>query len=468
MLLRKTTKKDIIGSVLIKSPPELKGSVFIYGRIGSGKTTAMLSLAQRYRDILNYKIVDLFGGHRNENLYWCLPSRDVNYWDKIKKMISARKDQEGSKQYNVNLLYPLFTKQLPKKLPANPPYVKSKLFTIPFRDISFDEIKLVINNVTEPMKYYWNEILDRSNKKTLIVEVEELIYKLKAEKTNLYRSFIKPLVGEGFLQSEKCSYNIDILGEMKDKNTVTVLCLDFISPTYHLFIMNYFLRKVKEYLDKGRLSTKNIFLFREVSDFFKTSDDSIMEDKFKYFRRLLSMYIRYSRRGMHFFLETQSPWEVRSLVEGSQDLTFLGRISATSRRDRAEIAEALYSVGKIEKYQINQLGELRSGESFLIEGTKPARKIYIFLPRTMYWKEGDGNFYNNLWKKYVDKWVNIEIDKNNMKEEIEQARKILKEKLKSKEESKKKRGKKKETTDEMFEEDRYDNITETIWDEVFS
>jgi len=316
MLLRKTTKKDIIGSVLIKSPPELKGSVFIYGRIGSGKTTAMLSLAQRYRDILNYKIVDLFGGHRNENLYWCLPSRDVNYWDKIKKMISSRKDQEGSKQYNVNLLYPLFTKQLPKKLPANPPYVKSKLFTIPFRDISFDEIKLVINNVTEPMKYYWNEILDRSNKKTLIVEVEELIYKLKAEKTNLYRSFIKPLVGEGFLQSEKCSYNIDILGEMKDKNTVTVLCLDFISPTYHLFIMNYFLRKVKEYLDKGRLSTKNIFLFREVSDFFKTSDDSIMEDKFKYFRRLLSMYIRYSRRGMHFFLETQSPWEVRGLVEG--------------------------------------------------------------------------------------------------------------------------------------------------------
>jgi len=156
------------------------------------------------------------------------------------------------------------------------------------------------------------------------------------------------------------------------------------------------------------------------------------------------------------------------LSHNSQDLTFLGRISATSRRDRAEIAEALYSVGKIEKYQINQLGELRSGESFLIEGTKPARKIYIFLPRTMYWKEGDGNFYNNLWKKYVDKWVNIEIDKNNMKEEIEQARKILKEKLKSKEESKKKRGKKKETTDEMFEEDRYDNITETIWDEVFS
>ena len=99
------------------------------------------------------------------------------------------------------------------------------------------------------------------------------------------------------------------------------------------------------------------------------------------------------------------------LSHNSQDLTLLGRIAATSKRDRAEIAESLASVGKMTRLQIQNLSELRSGEFFLIEGYKDVRKVYFLLPRSMYWQEGDGNFCKNVWKKYVDKWTNIKIDK---------------------------------------------------------
>ena len=99
------------------------------------------------------------------------------------------------------------------------------------------------------------------------------------------------------------------------------------------------------------------------------------------------------------------------LSHNSQDLTLLGRIAATSKRDRAEIADSLASVGKMTKKQVQNLSELRSGEFFLIEGYKDVRKVYFLLPRSMYWREGDGNFYKNVWKKYIDKWANIKADK---------------------------------------------------------
>ena len=412
-MIKKHAKTNPIRSVIMRTPPSLTGGAFFYGRIKSGKTCAMMSLAQKYKDNLNfnYKIIDLFGGHRKENLYWVLPSIDAEYWERVRKALNITEKQELPKQYKVNLLYPFFASQLPKQLPSNPPNVKSKIFTIPFKDVVSDDIKLVIDSMSQQSQYIWREALLQIKKNDGGAKLIDILIKYQSENINLYRNFVNPLVKEGFLQSEICDYNLNLLDEIRDREVVSVLCLDFVPPVYHLFIMGWFLRKTTELIDAGKIRNKNIFILREASEWFKATVDSVVPDRVKFFRALMSNWIRYGRRGIHMFLDTQSPAETRGLVEGSQDLTLLGRISGTSKRDRAEIADSLFSVGKMTKKQIQKLNDLRSGEFFIIEGYKDARKVYFLLPRSAYWQEGDGNFYSNVWKKYVDKWVDIRNDK---------------------------------------------------------
>jgi len=432
-MIKKFIRVDPVRSVVMTLPPQLIGGAFYYGKIGSGKTTAMLSSSQRYHDLLGYKIIDLFGGQRNEHLYWTLPSINDEYWERVKKILNVNPTQEASKQYSVNLLYPLFATKLPDELPQNKPFVKSKIFTIPFKDIVLDDIRLVINNISSDTRYCWEEVTDQLKRKEDGIEVEQIIHKLDGENKILWKSFLRPLIKEQLLQSEKCDFNLDVLKEMKDRETISVVCLDFVPPVYHLFIMGWFCRKIKELLDEGKLQTKNIILMREMSEFFRATDDSIVDDRFKFFRRLLSGYIRYGRRGMHFFGDCQSPSEVRGIVEGSQDLTFLGRIAATSRRDREEIANSLATVGKMTKSQIRGLNDLRRGEFYLVEGYKDVRKIYILLPRSAYWQEGDGNFYSQVWKKYVNQYINIKDDVEELREDYERRHREMMENRKFKE-----------------------------------
>lgn len=418
----------------MKTPPSLTGGAFFYGRIKSGKTCAMMSLAGKYHDnpMMGYKIIDLYGGHRKESLYWTIPSNDEEYWRRVRKVLDISDSQELPVQYKVNLLYPCFISNLPNKLLSNPPYVKSKIFTIPFKEVVGDDIRLVINSVSQQTHYYWEEVLGQTKKTDGGAKLSDIFIKMQAENSIFYRNFIVPLIKECFLQSQVCSYNLDILAELKDRETISVLCLDFVPPMFHLFIMGWFLRKTAELIDLGKVRTKNIILAREASEWFKATNDSIMEDRVKFFRNLLANWIRYGRRGMHIFLDTQSPAETKGCVEGSQDLTLLGRIAGTSKRDRAEVAESLYSVGKMTKKQIRDLNDLRSGEFFMIEGYKDARKVYFLLPRSSYWKEGDGNFYSHVWKAYVDKWLNIDADKSTLLAEYEESEKKFAEERKFK------------------------------------
>ena len=103
--LRKISKRDPVQAAAIQTLPELSGAIFAFGRIKSGKTAAMMSICQAYHDHPNrkYKVFDIWGGDRNEHLYWALPSNKLNYWNKVRK--SLRLDKAGPKQYKVDFLY---------------------------------------------------------------------------------------------------------------------------------------------------------------------------------------------------------------------------------------------------------------------------------------------------------------------------------------------------------------------------
>jgi len=410
MALMKVQKVNIYEKILIRHLGDLSGSIFAYGKIKAGKTSTLLSLAQSYHIQKGYKVVDLFGGHRNEQHYWGIPSQDVNYWAKFKKKLNVNPEQHGPLQFKVNYLYPVFLPHTPNKLPHNPPDVKTKLFTIPYQTITSDDIKLVINDMSQNAVYYWREALENVSSKTTINNFENLIIKLGGANSALFKNFIHPLARSGLIQPRSFRLNLDVKEEMKERDVITVLCLDFVPKEYHLFIMGWFLNQCKQLLDDNKIRRGNLYIIREASEYFKATTDSVVEPRYKLFRMLLANYIRYGRRGMHFLLDTQSPSETRGLVEGSQDITLLGRIASTSKRDRAEVVESLYSVGAITKELINSLHTLRPGEFIVIEEGKDAYKRYIPKPRSMYWREGYGNFRINIWKRFIgDKWYpNIE------------------------------------------------------------
>ena len=374
-----------------------------YGRIGGGKSVSTLSIIQGFHDNYGYKILDLFGGERNEGLFWALPSTDDKYWMKLGAI--GKFDEPGPKQYKVNLLYPYFGTKLPKKLPKKLPYVNSKVFTIPLLSLIPEDVSMVIGSTSETSKYELQELLHVCNKKTNVSSLNDIIEtkKMKALKNTLfYKNFLLPLIRNEFIADSYCDYNLDLINEMKDRETVSVLCLDFVPEQFHIFIINYLLRNIMDLIDLNKIPKKNIGFIREAATFFRATEDSVLDDKFKIFRTLLAHYIRMGRRGFFLALDCQSASETRGLVEGSSDYVLM--FKTTSWRDKAEMTDELKREKRMRQDQVADLGFLEPGQAYIAEISRNVRKIQIVKPRTMYWERSYGNFYRNLWERFGGEW----------------------------------------------------------------
>lgn len=296
---------------------EIEGHIFSFGRIGSGKSVSTKSILEGFHDNLGFKIFDVYGGERDEGLYWALPSEDKYYFDNELGSLGEL-DQEGPKQYKINLLYPYFKTKLPNKLPKKSGYVNPIVFTIPLKDISIQDIRVVCGNISASSEYAWNEILHKAKNNDNSGSLYKLSKDVNATKTIIYKNFILPLSRENLIMHQNCDYNIDLISEAKDIETITVLCLSYTPKKYHLFIINYILRKLVELMDLNKLGRKknNIIFIREASEFFRATAESVLEERFKIFRDNVSFYMKMGRRGMYFACDCQSPAEVRGLLQG--------------------------------------------------------------------------------------------------------------------------------------------------------
>jgi len=397
----------------------------------SGKSTGQRAFAEAMHDHPDRrcKIVGLWGGDRMEQLYWCLPSADKEYWKQIKSIFKMK--QEGPKQYKVNLLYPM-SNHLRKKLPNNPPYIHSKVFTIPISSIMVEDISLCLGNIANTHEYLWRESLEKLKKKQNGAYFIKHVKDLNGDKSTLYKNFILPLVNHKLLQSDYCNYNLDLITELKDRETITILCLDFIEKEFRLFVMGWILRQISVLIDNGRVPTRNIIMIQEAAEFFRATDDSIMPDRYKIFRSRLAHYIRMGRRGMHMFLDAQSVQEVRGLISGSEDMSIFGRLPGEADKEAA--TKQLYRDNLISKRQIQELSTVLPGECFIAEAGKKVKKRYLFLPRTMYWRKNYGNFYDNVWKNMVDEWRDVKPIIDELEEDFSSAKKAITEELRMKKE----------------------------------
>ncbi len=396
--LRKFRRKDKVQASAIKRMPELHGSIFVYGRIGGGKSVSLLSIAQAYHDHpeRKYKVFDFWGGDRNENLHWTLPSTKLNYWKHLQK--SLKLDKIGIRQYRVNLLYPMIG-NIPRKLPNNE-FVKSKIFTIPFESLTLKDFPLIMGAMSTRDESLWTELLYICKGKSVAFMIDKT-KRLKAQKYNIYKRVLRPLYNSSLIQSEICNNNIDIVSELDDQETITVLCLDFVPEEFRVFIVGYLIRRISEEIKNKR--RKTLMLLREVHQFFRVTDSSIVPERIKIFKTYLAHWIKMGRSGIHFILDTQSPSETRGIAEGQQDTTFLGRLP--SQADRQSATEQLMKDNLITPGQVTRIGVLNPGQFIVCPSGERAYSQYFFLPKSRFWEEGDGNFYSHIWKREKDEWM---------------------------------------------------------------
>jgi len=449
MPLKRFVKSNPIKKAVFGLPPELAGGIYYYGRIRSGKSVSMLSLSQRYH-YMGYKIFDIDGGERNENLYWCFPSRETLYWKKLKKYLNL--NEEGPKQYRVNLLVPMFMTKLPKKLPEHMPNVKSTLFQIPVNSLSAEEISLVTGIMTDTSKGYWNNFADTFKKTDNTAEVYLKAKQTISEKSPLWKLCMKPLLENQLICGASSKFKLDIEEEMKDREVITVLCTAFLPKEYKIFVMNWLLKEINELLDAGRIKRKNIIMMREAGTYFRAIDSAIVPENMKIFRTKLSNYIRMGRRGVHIFCDTQSPSETRGIVSGQQDLMLLGVL--TSQADREEATYVMYRDNLMSREQISQLSMLNPGEMFFCEVGKKVKKRYVLLPRSMFWKENYRNFFSNVWKRLDNNWYDIKEIKKELFREFKDNYNAALIEMKEKKEEKLEQMRQKQEEEEDKEEER--------------
>lgn len=409
-MIRKFKKHQIVDMYEIVK--DLEGHIFALGRIGGGKSVSLLSIILGFMEILKYKYWDIYGGERHEGIYTTIPNQDHSFWEDLKKL--GQLNESGPKQQYVNLLYPYFASKFPKKLPQKSPYVQSKAFTLPLKEVMAEYVRMVLGNMSEASKYTWNEINHVIKKKDTCAVLMDLSQRFKGSNTTLHKSFITPMHREKFLMSHNCDYNLDLVAEAKNKEAITVLCLDYVPPVYHLFIINYIIKKITELVDVNTIHKKNILFIREAATFFRATDDSILEDRFKIFRANLMDYIRMGRRGTYFALDCQSAHEVKSLVQGSED--FLLMFKTTAWRDKEEMCAELKRERRMRPDQIANLAFLEKGEAFIAETGKVVKKVKVSLPRTMYWKKEYPNFYKRLWENHGGGWMNTSVIKEHIDE----------------------------------------------------
>ncbi len=385
----------------------LTGNVYIFGRTDSGKSWKLLAITQVLHDGYNHKVFDFFGGKRNEGPFWCFMSEELKLWKEY-ELAFGPMEKEGPKEYFVILARPLFSTKLPTKLEEDLPRIKSIEFGLNVMNISISDISLRIGDVSRKAQNVWNEIQKEVGATGNGEDIQYLMdTKLKGCKSlSIYTLFIKPLIDNHFFVRKDSKYNLNLINEANDIESIFVLCHEYIPEEFKWFIMGNLLRRIGELAMNNKITRRNICLFRECSNFMKVTDKTaLFAEQTGIFRNLLTDAARYARSGTFLFMDSQSPEEVKNLIESQDDFT--GICEMAGAKDRETLCQQLKIDKRMTRRQISSLYNIKIHEMVVIERAKKARLLRrVMPPRTLAWKPTLGSFAN-VWKNKINKYKNI-------------------------------------------------------------
>lgn len=384
----------------------------------SGKSWKTIAIVQFYHSH-NYKIWDLWGGERKEGGFWAFPSDEKKLWFDYKKEVGSFSN-EGPKQYKVDLYFPFFKdtikKDLPEKqLPEKKPHITSYLFTLYFKDIEPEVIATITGALSQQAKWVWEkiqkELPDNANSEDILNWFEKDKKHKGFKKLTLYRRFIEPFCENQILQGKNFRLNLDIIKIAKEKENVFVLMNEYTPHKYVMFFIIYIMKKIRELAEKDIIHRQNLAFFRELNYFMKVEDASTENGEQKQIMRgLFSDIVRYGRSGIIIAGDTQSPAEVKGLVEGQQDLLCLCELPGT--KDREVACDTLIRDGRMSTEHKNYLGctLINSEQMIVVARGEKARLIKkVQPPRTKCFKVSDGSFLRH-WKTKLNSYRDISQD----------------------------------------------------------
>lgn len=396
-----------------------------YGRTGSGKTWKLLAIIQYYYE-KGYKIWDLFGGKRKEGGFWSFPSDEKRLWFEFMKEVGEMKCS-GEKEYEVDLIFPLFIQKFPNELPEMLPRIKSKIFTIFFKEIEPKHIAIVTGALSKNHKNIWNKLKkdlpDNANGEDILNWFEKEENK-SSKRFSLYHSFVEPLCECKLLSGKNCKLNINLRLEARETRRIFVLMEEYTPEDFRMFFMGFLSDKIYNLVNDDLIHKKNLAFFREMNLFMKVQDESSDDaDQKQILRNQISEVARYGRSGFFIAGDTQSPAEVKGLVEGQDDLLCLNELPGW--RDREEVCDRLRRDGRMSAEQVAYLGSIPIHQMAVVERQKSAKLIKrVQPPRTRGWKREDGTFMN-VWKKIYNSYRNIIEDLDYVKAKHLERKKII-------------------------------------------
>lgn len=404
-------------------PPNLQGHIFFFGRIGSGKTCKLLTIVQGYH-ALGYKVFDFFGGKRGEGPFWSLPNDDDALWEQIAKETHDFADN-GPKAYDVHLIYIMFGSKLPKELPQFLPRVRASVICIPLHDAEEEDVSLAIGPLGPRAKAIWNAI-KRLPQSASGPDVQFLMdTKFRKRKGDaIYTLFLKPAIDERLFCSARSELVLDLAAEAENRQTISVLCLDYVPERFKLFVMGYLMRKLFTLAIEDKIHKRNIAMFREASYFMKVQDaNKSREDTTSIFRNQIVDVARYGRSGIFFAMDTQDSSEVKGMIEGSDDI--LGICEMPSPSSREITCSPLKRDRRMNEAQIRYIATLPIHQLCVVtRGNRAVILKRIQPPRCKYFKSQYGNFYS-LWRKEVNSWENTSSFTEKIEAEYRRADELL-------------------------------------------
>lgn len=386
-----------------KPSMKLSGPAYFYGRTESGKTWKLTALAQIYQASFWYKIWDLGPGRRNENLFWSIPSDEARLWSSFQSKVGIM-NKVGPKQYKVNYLIPCFELSLPDKLPQHLPNIQAKVFTLYFKDITKEDIMVITGDLSKNAIFLWNQIVKSLPDNANGADIDEYIraHYPKYRELGIYKQFIKPAIDNRLLAGKNCPLNINFEDEAEAKDIISVLVQLYIPDVlWKMFLMSYFMRKILFDLSmSGVIDTRNIGLMREAGDYMKKVDKTAkFGEQTQIFRNNVVDVVRHGRSGLILFVDTQSPEDVKGLIEGQEDMLCINEISLI---DLEEILVKLRKEKRMPKKLVLKLHDLKQSEMIMVERKKEAKLISPFMPpRCMCYTDKD---FLHVWKSKINDW----------------------------------------------------------------
>lgn len=419
-------------------PRKLTGNIFVYGKPGSGKSCKQMTVAQAYH-ARGYKIFDIHGGESEEGLFWSFPNDDNDIWKKMESE-TFEFEEEGPKQYNVRIGYPLFKKNMRKKLPQDNKNIKPVPFCIPLKDLEKREYMFVRTVLGEDLgqksEQILGQVMDLTNEYSNGEDVKRLFEEVlpdSAKRDKIYTKFFKPLIQNRMLCSDKSMMKLDFEEEMKDKDTVFVLSLETVPKQFHFLVMSYMLISIFDIAleTSDPELKKNLTVWREASRYMNKKEERADDKVTPFFRsKVVNLVGRYCRRGVFLSKDTQDASEVKGMISGTDDLLLVNYMpDPYSREETLNPLKKVYRMRQEDETYI--ASKMKVHEVCVVEAGKKARILKrIAPPRTKYWKDEHGSF-DALWKRekgnlYIEseQYLSIIEDEYKHRGEIEDIRNI--------------------------------------------